>query len=134
MRGYTQQGKVAETAIGRFDTLGLPTAMAIKGKGNEGDNLVGFDDTLVNPAPADLAAFFNSTAYDEATARKWLGNSTTRHVYYFGETLYTDGSVSWGTHPSCACGIVRETHVSQLTGQPAAKHTPEENADHAADG
>jgi hypothetical protein len=32
-----------------FDVLGLPTAMAVKGKGNEGDNLTGFDDALANP-------------------------------------------------------------------------------------
>src|SRR5262249_19638324 len=98
-----------------FDALGLPTAMAVKGKGGEGDNVVGFDDTLANPALADLTAFFNSPAYDGATARLWLGNATARHVYYHGETLNADGSVSWGTHPSCACGILRETHVSQLS-------------------
>ena len=97
-----------------FDVLGLPTAMAVKGKGNEGDNLTGFDDTLANPELADLTAFFTAPAYDEAPARRWLGNATARHVYYFGEIRNADGSTTWGTHPSCACGILRETHVSQL--------------------
>ncbi|MDZ4853662.1 MAG: SpvB/TcaC N-terminal domain-containing protein [Nitrospirota bacterium] len=97
-----------------FDLLGLPTAMAVKGKGNEGDNLTGFDDALANPELADLTAFFTAPAYDEAPARRWLGNATARHVYYFGETRNADSTIAWGTHPSCACGIVRETHVGQL--------------------
>jgi hypothetical protein len=96
-----------------LDVLGLPTAMA-KGKGNEGDNLLGFDDDLANPSLADLTAFFNSSAYDEAAARRWLGNATARHVYYFGETRNGDDPIAWGTHPSCACGMVSETHVNQL--------------------
>ena len=97
-----------------FDLLGMPTAMAVKGKGNEGDNLTGFDDALANPELAELTAFFTAPAYDEAPARRWLGNATARHVYYFGEIRNADGSTTWGTHPSCACGIVRERHVSQL--------------------
>ena len=99
-----------------FDVLGLPTAMAVKGKGNEteGDQLTGFDDALTNPEPAQLTAFFVDNAYNEAQTRVWLGNATARHVYYFGETRNPDGSIAWGTHPACACGIVREQHVTQL--------------------
>ena len=97
-----------------FDVLGLPTAMAVKGKGNEGDNLTGFTDVLANPALADLAKFFDQADLDEAQARTWLGNATARHVYYFGETRNADGSITWGSHPACACGILREQHVSQL--------------------
>ena len=97
-----------------FDVLGLPTAMMVKGKGNEGDNLTGFNDALANPAMTDLTAFFLAPVYDLAQARRWLGNATARHVYYFGETLNADGSIAWGTHPVCACGIVREQHLSQL--------------------
>ena len=99
-----------------FDVLGLPAAMAVKGKGNgtEGDHLTGFDDALANPEPAQLTAFFVDNAYDEAQARTWLGNATARHVYYFGETRNPDGSIAWGTHPACACGVVRERHVTQL--------------------
>ncbi|MBD1847611.1 toxin [Cyanobacteria bacterium FACHB-63] len=101
-----------------FDVLGLPTAMAVKGKGNEGDNLTGFNDALANPALNELTSFFNSPAYDEAQARRWLGNATARHLYYFGEIEETlpdrTTVIRWGQHPACACGIVREQHVSQL--------------------
>src|SRR6185503_8118525 len=51
---------------------------------------------------------------DEAQARLWLGNTTARHVYHFGETRKADGSIAWGTHPAGVCGLVREQHVSQL--------------------
>jgi hypothetical protein len=97
-----------------FDILGLPTAMAVKGKETEGDRLTGFDDLLANPTLTDLTAFFNGASYNEAQARRWLGNATARHVYYFGETTKANGSIAWGTHPACACGIVREKHLSQL--------------------
>ncbi|AOY57284.1 insecticidal toxin complex protein, TcdB family [Desulfococcus multivorans] len=97
-----------------FDVLGLPTAMAVKGKGNDGDNLTGLNDELTNPDPAKLTAFFvDKKPYDEDQARDWLGNATARHVYYFGETI-KDGKITWGTHPACACGILREQHVSRL--------------------
>jgi hypothetical protein len=101
-----------------FDVLGLPTVMAVKGKGNEGDNLIGVTDALANPTTAELAKFFNQPNLDQAQARTWLGNATARHLYYFGETEETlaDGAIAirWGQHPACACGIVREQHVSQL--------------------
>ncbi|HNP66185.1 MAG TPA: toxin TcdB middle/N-terminal domain-containing protein, partial [Woeseiaceae bacterium] len=97
-----------------FDVLGLPTAMVVKGKGTEGDNFTGFNDALANPERTQLTVFFTENAYDEAQARTWLGNATARHVYYFGETTNPDGSIAWGTHPACACSIVREKHVAQL--------------------
>jgi len=97
-----------------FDILGLPAAMAVKGKGNEGDSLSVFDDVLANPDRAALAAFFGAQAFNENPARQWLGTATARHVYYFGEIQNQDGSITWGAQPACACGIVRETHVSQL--------------------
>ncbi|MDG6026916.1 MAG: hypothetical protein E3K40_09495 [Candidatus Brocadia sp.] len=96
-----------------FDVLGLPTAMAVKGKGNEGDNLTGFTDALANPGLAKLTTFFDEANLDENRARAWLGNATARHVYHFGE-IVEDGKITWGTHPACACGILRERHVSQL--------------------
>lgn len=103
-----------------FDVLGLPTAMAVKGKGNEGDNLIRFDDTLASPKLDKLTKFFvEKKPYDESQAREWLDNATARHVYYFGEVeeKLPDHStvIRWGQHPSCACGILREQHVSQLT-------------------
>ena len=103
-----------------FDVLGLPTAMAVKGKGTgtEGDNLNGFTNALVNPESPALQAFFVEKPYDEAQARGWLGNATARHVYYFGEIeeKLSDGRtvIHWGQHPACACGIVRERHVASL--------------------
>ena len=101
-----------------FDGLGLPTAMAVKGKGTDGDNLDGFTDALANPKSTTLKAFFVEKPPDEAQARAWLGNATARHVYYFGEFEETlsDGKtvVRWGRHPACACGIVRERHVASL--------------------
>jgi len=101
-----------------FDALGLPTAVAVKGKGNEGDNASGFNDALANPDLHELTAFFNAPAYDEAEARRWLGNVTARHVYYLGETAekLPDGKtvIHWGQHPACACSILRERHVSHL--------------------
>jgi|CXWL01.1.fsa_nt_gi RHS repeat-associated protein len=104
-----------------FDILGLPAAMAVKGKGDnrEGDNLAGFTDALANPELADRAKFFDQADLDEAQARNWLGNATARHVYHFGETeeILPDGKtviIHWGQHPACACGIVREQHVNQL--------------------
>lgn len=106
-----------------FDILGLPAAVVVKGKGTEGDNLAGFDDVLANPAQGQLTAFFTADLpYDAAQARVWLGNATARHVYYFGEVEETlaDGmlAIQWGMHPACACGIVREQHVTQLaTGE-----------------
>jgi RHS repeat-associated protein len=105
-----------------FDVLGMPTVMAVKGKGNEGDNLTGVTDALTNPTTAELAKFFNQPDLDQSQARTWLGNATARHLYYFGETeeKLPDGTIAirWGQHPACACGIVREQHVSQLaTGE-----------------
>jgi hypothetical protein len=93
--------------------------MAVKGKGTEGDNLTGFNDALANPDLDKLTAFFvKEKPYDEAQAQKWLNDATARHVYYFGETEETlpDHTIviRWGQQPACACGIVREQHVSQL--------------------
>jgi RHS repeat-associated protein len=98
-----------------FDALGLPTAMAVKGKGTEGDNLNGFDHALANPDLDALNAFFNAESFNEAQAQTWLSNASSRHVYHFGEIRNLDGTIAWGAQPACACGIMREKHVSQLT-------------------
>ncbi|MEI6706020.1 MAG: SpvB/TcaC N-terminal domain-containing protein [Methylococcales bacterium] len=102
-----------------FDVLGLPTAMAVKGKGTEGDNLNVFNDSLANPDLTELTAFFVNNSYDETQAHTWLDNATARHVYYFGEIeeKLPDGKTitRWNQHPACACGIVHEQHLSQLT-------------------
>jgi RHS repeat-associated protein len=92
-----------------FDALGMPIAMAVLGKENEGDNLTGFDETLLHPDAETLIRFFTED-YDEAEARRFLGNATTRYLYYFGEDT---GGVTYNHHPACAAGLVREIHVAE---------------------
>lgn len=105
-------GNVSSVA---FDVLGLPCAVAAQGKGESGDTVDRLD---LDPPAADLAQFFTTNVYDEAQAGDWLGSATGRHVYYLGETVTVrpDGTreIIWGTHPPCACGIVRERHVAQV--------------------
>lgn len=91
-----------------FDALGMPAAMALLGKENQGDNLTGFDEELLHPNRATLIRFFTGE-YDETEARRLLGNATARYLYYFGET---DGSIRYGYHPTCAAGLMREVHVA----------------------
>ncbi|WP_107669741.1 SpvB/TcaC N-terminal domain-containing protein [Cyanothece sp. BG0011] len=96
-----------------FDLLGLPTAMVVMGKGNQGDSLNSFNDELANPTSAELSAFFVENAYDESQARTWLENATARYVYYFGEQQNDDGTTTWGEYPACACSIIREQHRNE---------------------
>ncbi|WP_022949762.1 SpvB/TcaC N-terminal domain-containing protein [Methylohalobius crimeensis] len=97
-----------------FDILGLPAAMAIEGKGAEGDHLEDLAPEMLDPAPTDRFRFFTDT-YDEDEARRWLGSATARHVYYFGEEVDDTGNVvAWGAHPACAAAILRERHVADL--------------------
>ena len=93
-----------------FDVLGLPTAMAVMGKGEEADSLSSFNDTLANPTSAELNAFFVENTYDESQARTWLESATARYVYYFGEQQNADDTTIWGEHPACACSIMRDRH------------------------
>ena len=105
-----------------FDVLGLPTAMALKGKLGqqgtwEGDTLDDFinDESLLNPSQSDVIDFCTSMTQDDAKARQWLGNATTRFIYHFGETLEAQGKEIWGTRMSGACSITREQHKSQTS-------------------
>ncbi|WP_367108741.1 SpvB/TcaC N-terminal domain-containing protein [uncultured Psychrobacter sp.] len=118
-----------------FDVLGLPSATAVKGKGDQADNLTGLTDELLNPDRATQINFFTEPRLAIETisdyqqrqqdeARRLLGNTTARHLYYFGEIevetgeILADGSkakiIKWGEHPASACGIVREQHAVQL--------------------
>ena len=96
----------------RFDVLGLPTAMAVKGKGIEGDELTLGDDLIDIDATIRRDFFINSFNTDEA--RRLLGNASTRNLYYFGETRAADGTVRYGNHPPCTAAISREQHVANL--------------------
>ena len=101
-----------------FDILGMPAAMAVKGKGNEGDNLTG---VLTEIDRDSLIHFFTNETYNETAAQLFLGNATARSVYYLGEELAADGStILYGNHPACAASITREKHVAQLVGDEAS--------------
>jgi hypothetical protein len=102
-------GNVSEVM---FDVLGMPVAMAVLGKGSEGDNLIGFDEALLHPDLATLIRFFTGE-YNEAEARRLLGNATARHLYYFGEQQEADGTMTYNHHPACAAGLVREVHIAE---------------------
>lgn len=92
-----------------FDVLGRPTAMALKGKGIEGDALDDYDDTRLDPDLATRLGFF-SDPFDPAEARRLLGGATARHLYDFGEERAADGTVTYGHRPASTAGIVRERH------------------------
>lgn len=92
-----------------LDVLGMPVAMALKGKGAEGDSL---GDVPLEIEGDRLIRFFTSE-YDEAEARALLGSATTRHLYILGEQPAADGGLSYSSHPACAAGLVREVHVAQ---------------------
>ncbi|HWN68169.1 MAG TPA: hypothetical protein VNM90_11060, partial [Haliangium sp.] len=75
-----------------LDTHGLVTGTALRGKGSEGDDLLGFAPDLTQ---AQIDAFF---AAPEAHASALLGHATTRFVYDYGHV------------PARAALISRETH------------------------
>ena len=94
-----------------FDILGMVVASAVKGKGTEGDDLIGFDDDFANPPTAEVQAFCTASVMNVQQAGDWLGHATARFVYHFGEQRNEQGSVSkWADRPAGACGIVREIH------------------------
>lgn len=98
-----------------FDILGMVVATAVKGKGNEADDLIGFDDNLANPSAIAVQTFCTDSMMSETTARICLKNSTTRFVYHFGESRDALGNVTkWADRPAGACCIVREKHVGRL--------------------
>jgi len=119
-----------------FDVLGMPTATAVMGKGTEADNLFGFSASLTNPTLEEVTGFFTN-AYDEAEARRFLGNATARHLYHFGEQREANGTLSWGHRPACASGILRERHVTDPLRDPitnVAKDSPLQTGFEYSDG
>lgn len=93
-----------------FDILGMPAAMALKGKGTEGDNLAGYSPELTNLTLDETIRFF-TREYDEAEAQRLLGNATVRNHYYLGEEV-VDGIIRYGRHPACAATLQREKHAA----------------------
>ena len=100
-----------------FDVLGMVVATAIKGKGEEADNLDGYTDEFANP---DLIEILNHFDLPPLTADQMsehftpvLGNATTRFLYHFGEAIQ-NGKTVFSSRPSGACAIMREQHVAQL--------------------
>ena len=91
-----------------FDALGLPVAMALRGKGDEADDLGDITDDSANPKPAELVNFFNMADVDVDQARDWLRDATARHIYYFGDDEL----------PPSACGILREQHAKENPNSP----------------
>lgn len=96
-----------------FDVLGLPAAMALKGKSAEADHLDDLTPEILDPVPSARARFFTEP-YDEDEASRWLGSATARHLYDFGEVIHPDESITWGVRPASAAAILREKHVVQL--------------------
>ncbi|HKU77697.1 MAG TPA: SpvB/TcaC N-terminal domain-containing protein [Pyrinomonadaceae bacterium] len=100
-----------------FDVLGMVVATAIKGKGEEADNLDGYTDEFANPDLIDTLKHFNLPPLNAAEMNEHftpvLANATTRFLYHFGEEI-KDGNVVFASRPSGACTIVREQHVAQL--------------------
>jgi len=97
-----------------FDVLGLPAAVAVKGKGNEGDSLENFTDEQINPDIESRIQFFNGH-YQEAEARNLLGTATARHIYDFGEQIDEAGVISYGHRPASGAAILREQHMASLS-------------------
>ncbi len=102
-----------------FDILSMVVASAVKGKGTEADDLIGFDDALLNPSAAAVQTFCTNARMNEQTARTWLGNASARFVYHFGEERDAQGRfIRWEGRPAGACGIVRERHASKVALDP----------------
>ena len=95
-----------------FDILGLPSAAAVKGKGNQADNLLGFTDDLVDPDLDTRMGFFGAI-FDKNEAQRLLADASVRHIYHFGEQREADGSLTYGHRPASAAAVLRERHAAQ---------------------
>jgi RHS repeat-associated protein len=96
-----------------FDTLGMPVASALMGKGGieSGDDL----NALELDIAIDEIERFLTTSYSDGKPHQWLANSTLRFIYDFGVHVENDGSVTYEVRPAAACGIARETHKLAAT-------------------
>ena len=100
-----------------FDILGMPTAMALLGKGGDADNLTSMNLAALNPEIDAKIDFFVTQDYSAGQAGGWLGSASARHLYYFGE-IVQPGKTLWCQHPPCAAGIVREQHTATNPNSP----------------
>jgi RHS repeat-associated protein len=102
-----------------FDVRGNVVGAAVKGKGkgDEGDNLDGYNDAFANPDLAELLTHFDlpplTPVEMNAHFTPVIGNATTRFLYHFGEKV-ENGKTVWASRPAGVCMIVREQHVTQL--------------------
>ena len=100
-----------------FDILGLPIAIAIKGKPIDGrwqgDDLKDFKANfdLRNPPQGKIQQFCTAHELKQDLARDWLGNATTRFIYHFGD----DTNGKWRRIPPGACSIAREQHRNEAS-------------------
>ncbi len=99
-----------------FDILGLPIAIAIKGKlidGQwQGDDLVDFnaDFELCNPPQEQIQQFCTTHDLRQDLAKEWLSSATTRFIYHFG-----DVNGQWSQRSAGACSIAREQHRNEAS-------------------
>jgi RHS repeat-associated protein len=100
------------------DALGRVIAVAVKGKGAEGDNLVGYTDASANLELTQVLDHFDLEPISGLEARDQfgpiLGNASSRHLYHFGEAQNGAGNPVWLDRPPGACAILRERHVGSL--------------------
>ncbi|TXI37253.1 MAG: toxin [Nitrosomonas sp.] len=99
-----------------FDILGLPIAIAIKGKlidGQwQGDDLVDFKANfdLCNPPQEQIQQFCTTHDLRQDLAKEWLSSATTRFIYHFG-----DVNGQWSQCSAGACSIAREQHRNEAS-------------------
>jgi len=100
-----------------FDVLGRVIAVAVKGKGNQADNLTGYGFDTANPKLSQVLNCFDisklPTDEGQDLLSAILGNATTRFLYHFGEK-FNNGNLKWMGRPAGACTITRERHVASV--------------------
>lgn len=99
-----------------FDVLGNVVATAIKGKGDEADDLDGYTDALTNPDLEELLTHFDLPPLTaDGLSQHFspvLVNATTRFLYHFGEKI-ENGKTVFAARPAGSCTVARETHAAQ---------------------
>ena len=119
-----------------FDVLGRVIAVALEGKGSQGDDLVGYDGAVANPVLSQVLGHFDLAPLTALQALNQfgpiLGRATGRYLYHFGEGRDAAGNPTWLDRPAGACAIVREQHVASLS--PGGPPSPLQIAFECSDG